>query len=164
MEKINETKTKGVLTGVAEEYFVAAELTIRGYIASITLRNTKGIDILVSNHDASESIGGQVKTNHGDRRKAWVLNSKAENSFKDNLFYVFVNLKGKNHRPDFYVVPSQIVANYVRETHQNWLETPGRGGRQHQDNSMRMFKDLNNEYLEKWTLIDEKLGISSPAS
>jgi hypothetical protein len=38
-----------VLTGVAGEYFVAAELSRRGYIASISLRNTRGIDILVTN-------------------------------------------------------------------------------------------------------------------
>lgn len=36
------------LSGVAGEYFVAAELSRRGYIASITLRNTRGIDILAS--------------------------------------------------------------------------------------------------------------------
>jgi hypothetical protein len=32
------------LSGVAGEYFVAAELSRRGYIASITLRNTRGVD------------------------------------------------------------------------------------------------------------------------
>ena len=34
-----------ILTGVSGEYFAAAELSRRGYVASITLRNTKGIDI-----------------------------------------------------------------------------------------------------------------------
>jgi hypothetical protein len=33
------------LTGVAGEYFVAAELSRRGFIASITMRNSTGIDI-----------------------------------------------------------------------------------------------------------------------
>ena len=36
-------KISGINAGVSGEYFVAAELTKRGYIASITLRNTKGI-------------------------------------------------------------------------------------------------------------------------
>ena len=55
------------LVGVSGEYFVAAELSRRGYIASITLRNTRGIDILAANKDASKSVGIQVKTNHGGK-------------------------------------------------------------------------------------------------
>jgi hypothetical protein len=40
---------------------VAAELSRHGYVASLTLRNTKGIDILASNPDATKSVGIQVK-------------------------------------------------------------------------------------------------------
>ena len=56
-------KIPPVLTGVAGEYFVAAELSRRGYIASISLRNTRGIDILATNQDGSRSINIQCKTN-----------------------------------------------------------------------------------------------------
>jgi len=45
-----------MLAGVAGEYFVAAELSRRGYIASISLRNTRGIDILATNQAATRSI------------------------------------------------------------------------------------------------------------
>jgi hypothetical protein len=55
-------KIPSVLVGVAGEYFVAAELSRRGYIASISLRNTCGLDILATNQDASRSITIQVKT------------------------------------------------------------------------------------------------------
>jgi hypothetical protein len=34
-------KVSSILTGVSGEYFAAAELSRRGYIASITLRNNK---------------------------------------------------------------------------------------------------------------------------
>ena len=142
-------KIPGVLTGVSGEYFVAAELSRRGYIASITLRNTKGIDVLASNQDTSKSVGIQVKTNHG-KRKAWILNQKAENYFEENLFYIFVNLKGTNERPDFYIVPSKVVAEYIEKSHREWLNTPGKKGKPHKDNPMRMFKDEEDQYLEKW--------------
>src|SRR3990170_7699089 len=104
-----QDKISGVLTGVSGEYFVAAELSRRGYIASITLRNTKGIDILASNQDASKSVGIQVKANSGKRKK-WVLNQKAEDYFGDGLFYIFVDLKEIDDSPDFYIVPSKEVA------------------------------------------------------
>ena len=35
-----------ILAGITAQYLVAGELSRRGHIASITLRNTKGIDIL----------------------------------------------------------------------------------------------------------------------
>ena len=142
------------LSGVAGEYFVAAELSRRGYIASITLRNTKGIDILASNQEASKSVGIQVKTSQGSR-KAWVLTKKAEDNYSDNFFYPFVNLKGEMSRPDYHIVPSKIVADTIREDHALWLKTPGRGGKPHKDNPVRKFFDADGKYLEKW----EELGL-----
>ena len=46
---MSNNKVSSILVGVAGEYFAAAELSRRGYIASITLRNTKGIDIIATN-------------------------------------------------------------------------------------------------------------------
>src|ERR1019366_1543972 len=101
-------RISGILAGVSGEYFVAAELSRRGYICSVTLKNTKGIDILVTNESATRTIGIQVKTNQNDRR-AWVLNNKAEEFYADDLFYVFVNLVGIGQIPEYYIVPSKTV-------------------------------------------------------
>lgn len=147
-----QDKISGVLSGVSGEYFVAAELSRRGYIASITLRNTKGIDILVSNAAATRSVGLQVKTDQGER-KGWLLNKKAENYYANNLFYVFVNLKNDRSRPDYYIVPSKVVSEYVKKGHAEWLRTPGKRVKQHTDTPMRMFRDENDKYLEKWELL-----------
>src|SRR6266404_468696 len=76
-----------ILTGIAGEYFVAAELSRRGYVASLTLRNTRGIDILASNSDATKSVGIQVKTNQGEKRD-WLLTETAETDTAENLVYV----------------------------------------------------------------------------
>jgi hypothetical protein len=147
-----KTKISGGLAGVSGEYFVAAELSRRGFIATITLKNTKGIDILVSNHSATRTLGIQVKTNQGSR-KAWVLTAKAEINEADNFFYVFVNLLGNNQLPEFYVVPGKIVATTIRKGHQQWLATPGKNGRMHNDNNMRMFGDPTDTYKGKWELL-----------
>lgn len=147
------------LSGIAGEYFVAAELSRRGYVASLTLRNTKGIDILASNLDATRSVGIQVKTNQGSG-EGWMLNKKAEEDTAENLFYVFVRLNGLDS-PDYYIVPRVEVAKRVRESHQEWLETPGRGGRPHVDNPLRRFSDPDNVYRDRWGLlgldVDEEL-------
>jgi hypothetical protein len=145
-------KSSSVLTGIAGEYFVAAELTRRGYIASITLRNTRGVDILCSNMDASRSVGIQVKTNWNANR-AWVLHKKAESYFADNLFYVFVTLNDSKREPDYFIVPSETVALYIKTSHSAWLKAPGRKGVDHKDNPLRKFSDTEEQYKGRWEIL-----------
>jgi hypothetical protein len=143
----NDQTLSGILSGVSGEYFVAAELSRRGYIASITLRNSKGVDILCSNEDASKSVAIQVKTNQG-RGTEWVLNKKSEDHFADNLFYVFVSLNGNKTSPDYFVVPSKTVADFAKAYHKKFLSTPG-----HKDNPMRKFRDTERKYQDRWDLL-----------
>ena len=145
-------KIPSVLAGVAGEYYVAAELSRRGFIASISLRNTRGMDILATNKDASRALTIQVKTNQKKRRK-WLLSDKSESLVSETHFYVLVNLGAKEERPDFHIVPSIAVARFVKESHQLWLSRPGLGGKAHVDNPMRIFEDFAGVYLEKWELL-----------
>jgi len=78
-------KIPPALTGVAGEYFVAAELSRRGYIASISLRNARGIDILATNQAGSHSITIQCKTSQACL-KSWMLTEKCEQFFAPNHF------------------------------------------------------------------------------
>lgn len=139
------------LTGIAGEYFVGAELSRHGYVASITLRNTRGIDILASNTDATKSVGIQVKTNQG-RGKKWILNAKIEREVATNLFFVFVRLNGLD-APEYHIVPRAHVVKYVSEDHKQWLSKPGRKGQAHKDNSIRNFADIDQKYLNRWELL-----------
>lgn len=145
-------KISAILSGVSGEHFVAAELSRRGYIASLTSKNTKGIDLLASNDNASKTLGIQVKTNQGNR-KAWLLSAACEDFYSETLFYIFVNLNG-DKMPDYYVVPSMVVASSIKEAHQNWLHTPGKSGQQRNDTSMRMFEDKDDQYLGRWDLLN----------
>ena len=151
-------KLDSVLCGVAGEYFVAAELTRRGYIASITLRNTRGVDILASSKDATRSVAIQVKTNQLGVPE-WILNEKAEDipdgkDIAENLFFVFVNLPPDGAAPTYHVISRGQLAQYVRERHQRWLATPGRGGRMHSTkNPIRKFADPDGEYKDRWSAL-----------
>ena len=70
----------------------------------------------------------------------------------ENLFYVFVCLP-ESALPIFYVVPREVVAQYVRDSHREWLATPGRGGRQHVDTDMRRFQDPKGLCKDRWELL-----------
>ncbi len=138
----SERLTSG-LSGVAGQFFVAAELSRRGYVATLTVGNTRGIDLLVARADASASVGVEVKTKQGSENE-WILDKKSEVGSK-NLVYVFVNLNdGKP--PTFHVVPAKVVASYIRERHKKWLA----GGAGRKDGSMRKFRDPEDRYLDGW--------------
>lgn len=145
-------KIPSTLAGVAGEYFVAGELSRRGHIASISLRNTRGIDILATNSTASKSITIQCKTNQLGK-KDWILSDKCEAFVSDNHFYVFVSLGKISSSPNFHIVPSIIVAERIKKSHQDWLTTPGKKGQQRIDSSMRKFTDFKDEFLEQWNIL-----------
>jgi len=144
-------KLSGIQAGIAGEYLVAAELSRRGYVASVTLRNTRGIDILASNKDATKSVGIQVKTSQRSRA-GWVMNKKAEEDLAENLFYVFVCLP-PGSAASFHIVPRRDVAKFVRESHARWLATSSRRGEAHRDNPMRLFQDRESKYKDRWDLL-----------
>ena len=141
------------LSGIAGEYFVAGELSRRGFMASITLRNNDSIDIHASRLSDKKLIAIQVKTKQTSGPK-WPLNSKSETLFDENLFYIFVLLRGPTERPDYFIVPSKIVSLRAADSHKKWLDTPGKKGQPHNDSTMRMFEDKNHEFLERWDLLD----------
>ena len=153
-QKLVMDKLSAGLTGIAGEYFVAAELSRRGFMASITLRNNDSIDIHASRLADNKMFAIQVKTTQVKRRQ-WPLSVKAERMNTINHFYVFVNLKGIDERPDYFIVPSEIVARTTRESHQLWLDKLGKRGQVHNDNPVRVFSDKEGEYLEKWDLLNQ---------
>jgi hypothetical protein len=106
-------KISGSLSGAAGVHFVSGELCRRGNIALQTVKNTKGIDIVVSNSDFTKTAYLQVKTN-ANKYDFWLVNKP---KVGENTFYVFVNLlsKQKNQRPEYYIVSSsKVQAEYER--------------------------------------------------
>jgi len=145
-------KISPIIAGVAGEYFVAAELSRRGYIASISLRNTRGIDILATNAKASRSVTIQCKTTRL-KNKVWMLNKKCEHFVSDNHFYVLVSLRGISDLPNFHIVPSKQVAKVTKRSHRKWLVKLRRDGGERKNNSLRLFPDRDDKYLGKWNLL-----------
>ena len=146
-------KPSSTLVGVSGEYFVAAELSRRGYVASITLRNTRGIDIIASNEEGSKTVNIQVKTKRFGVPD-WILTKKSETLIDNNMFYVFVALKKDNELPNFHICSSIDASKYVIDTYQSWLNTPGKKGQKRKDTNIRIWDDPNNDYLNRWDLLN----------
>jgi len=138
------------LIGIAGAHFVAGEMSKRGYVVTLTSRNTEGIDLLASDKKGTKPIAIQVKTT---TQKNWMLNKKADNLISEDLFYIFVLLKGENEMPEFFIVPSKDVAEQVSISHKKWLETPNKKGGKHNDSPMRIFMDNEKKYKDRWDLL-----------
>jgi hypothetical protein len=154
--------------GNASQFFVAGELCRRGYTAVVTLGNTPNTDILCSNIAGTKFVHIQVKTFVPGNRTCSV-GLKAEKYFGENFFWVLGGIPLPNSDKDFeyYIIPSTILAENINDNHRIWLETPGKKGQVHNDNSVRTVLlppriHLNGWdlglYKDRWDLIAEKLN------
>ena len=142
--------------GVAGEYFVMAELKRRGYVASPTSKNTKAIDLLVSDKNGKQLAAIQVKTCDNPKQQKWKMSKSVEQNDAANLYYVFVNMNG-GAEPSYYVVPSRYVAYRVWQDYDEWINTPGKQGQKRNETPMRTFEFVDEEeqaqYKDAWYLL-----------
>ena len=152
------------LIGAAGEHLVLSRLLARDLLASQAPRGTRKADILVNPLDGGRPLLIQVKTRTGKPGVlSWAMTGKSELISEKDLFYCFVNLDLIN--PSVYVIPSKLVAKVIKDTHEEWLSTPGKNGQAHNDNDMRRlmndygknFKSVKagwmEKYLEAWELL-----------
>ena len=117
---------------------MAGELSRRGFIAAITLRNSRGIDILVSRPGRKASATIQVKTalNSTD---SWPIHKGDVISKGPNHYYVFVALNGRDGQPEYHIVKGKVVTR-CKAGHAPWLKGKKRDGARRKDSDRRVFK------------------------
>jgi hypothetical protein len=155
-------------TSLAGEFAVLSQLALRNYDANMTLGRTKSVDILVSNPTDGRMYQLEVKTNfknsrdplsksqvHGNFLSGWIMHKKHESIATPSLFYCFVNILKDTNSFKFYIVPSKVVAQYVKEQHVLWLQMKKAEGKAVKDSDMRIFRIGNKA---------EKYRISTPTA
>jgi hypothetical protein len=129
------------LLGAAGEHYVLSQLLRRSYIAALAPQGVPSADIVITDLVGQRLCAIQVKTRRDiGTDKGWHMKPKHERLVSDWLFYCFVDL-GSDFldRTTTYVVPSNIVATALRESHRKWLDTPGMHGQPHKDSAVRRF-------------------------
>ncbi|MBI4708925.1 MAG: aspartate ammonia-lyase [Candidatus Portnoybacteria bacterium] len=150
-EKKGNRRATYNITGIAGEYFVAAELSRRGWIAAMTIKNTPNIDVIATTPDGNRTLNIQVKTRSIANRQGWILNKGIETLVPEDNFYIaFVDLKSKDEKPDYFLIPKNLFAKWIAKRHQEWLATPGREGRARVDNPIRAFDRPQFKEFEKY--------------
>jgi hypothetical protein len=143
------------LTGAAGEYYVAAELSLLGWLATVTIKNAPGTDVLARSLESGRVLAVQTKTKSGGNFTLTAGDELPTDS--DNEWYALVELPEKSlqsQRPTFYLVPRNVVAALIFTQHNEWLATPGRRGQRHRDNARRVIRPSDVQgYREKWELL-----------
>ena len=166
MQKISKNSI-----ALAGEFLVLSRLSLKGYIATLTLGHTKGVDILLTNPETGKLFKLEVKTTTNSPTKSkhyglnieWQMNIKHEDIKDENLFYCFVQLeRGMPDNPRFFIVPSATVAKYVKEDDVYYFTYEHRKPVKHTD--MRLFRigldDKSRglpiaDYENKWSYFDK---------
>jgi hypothetical protein len=114
---VKNKKTGGnrQISGMMGVYYVAAELSKRGYTAVVTTRNTKSFDIVAVNEKTGATKAIEVKTcGVSTSDSFWLLGKRDYEKRPSNFIYVFVKVfKDKLH--DFYVAPADYVAANIQK-------------------------------------------------
>ena len=94
-------------THLAGEYFVAAELSKRGYAIGITMGNAKAIDLFAVRDANTANI--QVKAIGSRTYSGWPM---MLDQVRDNVVYVFVCLNECDEAPAYFILtPSEVREN-----------------------------------------------------
>ena len=125
MGNSNEKPTK-TLIGAAGVHFVVSELSLRGLVALPTIRNTAGIDILVSEPDGSGQASLQVKT-RSNKADYWPTSGPERCLKGPHSFYVFVRYLPDKERFEAFLESGTNVAKQVQE---NLLYDKERGAKE----------------------------------
>lgn len=100
-------------TGIASEFLVAGELARRGFNVTLTLGNTKAIDLLIEKDGRLIPI--QVK---GIQRRKSICWNISLGKIKDHaLLYVLVNLNADSlETPECFILNEQEVKQHFKPT------------------------------------------------
>jgi len=126
------------LTGTAGEYYVAAEPSRRGWLATVTIKNAPGTDVLAQNLVTKRTVAIQTKTSSGGR--SFSLHPRDALTYDpDPGWMILVGLGSLEERPTFFVIPRCHLAT-----------TP------HKDSTrLAMTRDAFVGYQDGWDLLTD---------
>ncbi|MCK4382796.1 MAG: hypothetical protein KAW66_05825 [Candidatus Lokiarchaeota archaeon] len=136
--------------GIAGEFYIAHVLAKHGFKVNVSLGRTEGFDLFVQNPNGI-NITVSVKTRYSDKSKEIILNKKAETLINESLFYAFVRLNMPDGIPEFWIVPSSVVATVIEESDKVWMKKPKKDGSAHKETKMRVFAlGTHRIYPDDW--------------
>jgi hypothetical protein len=100
------------LIGAAGVHYVVSILSLRGLIALPTIRNTAGVDVVVTDKKGTWHANLQVKTSRS-KVSFWPIGKKFNEWVEQNNYYVFLRYNNKTNSFEVFLESSKMVAESV---------------------------------------------------
>ena len=143
--------------GNAGEYLVAAHLLMRGFHGGFADRGNRAFDLITRKGNAFAGI--RVKTStHPATRFTWTCKKTGEIFLEigEHDFVIMVYLpKRQIASARFWIVPTPLVDQTLRDVHVGWLASARRDGGPHKDTALRGFT-MNGDPASYRAGFDEK--------
>ena len=131
--------------GIAGEFYMAYILAKHGFKVSPTLGRTEVFDLFAQN-PSGRNLTISVKTKYLSKKIEVPMDKKHEALIDKTLYYAFVRLNMPDGVPEFWIIPSIIVAKVVAESDKIYMDKPKRDGTPHKKVNLRIFA-LGNHRL-----------------
>ncbi|KKR50298.1 MAG: hypothetical protein UT84_C0012G0001 [Candidatus Curtissbacteria bacterium GW2011_GWA1_40_16] len=136
---------------------VSLQLLKKGFWVSINKSEIKNNEyhMQCSNFETTKRVKILICKDENFSGK-WMLDEKNDDYNFPDLFYVFVGYNKSFKKPKLFVVPSQIVSEYIKKDGKVWISGYTKKGQLHKNIQKRGFdiesKD-EKKYLNKWNLL-----------
>lgn len=101
------------IAGMRGVFLVAAELAEREFIVSPTSRSARGVDLLASNLEGTQTYAVEVKST--SKTTFWIVGKDAGLRKSRSQIWVFVKFGKPGERARFFIVPSTHLRRYFNE-------------------------------------------------
>jgi len=145
---MGEKKISKNNVSISGEFYIAHVLAKHDFRVSVGLGRTEDFDLFVKNPNGINLVVS-VKTRYSNKAKDFILNKKNETLIEENLFYAFVRLNMPDGNPEFWIIPSMVVASIIKNSYRIWKDTPGKDGKPHGDTKMRTIEVRASRFFPK---------------
>lgn len=148
--------------------FIVDTLNKRGFSSVITHKRNSREDIICQNPQNLKKVYLKVKA-YKPSSHSCIVSPKGEIYYGEDFFWVLgevsTNVSEKILR--VYIIPSKIMSENQKETHELWLKTPGKYGQPHVDTNIRIvfipphkpqYSWDISEFLNRWDLLVDNLS------
>ena len=137
------------LIGLTGEYFVAGMMSLKGWVASLTLKNYPSVDIFGLDPETEKTINIQVKTTKNV--KSYQIGvMRSQRTEIDNIItcpFVFVYID-KNNNVDYYILSRNQLIDLILTTDDEYYNRPRKEPLKDYPIAINL-KDMV-EYKDKW--------------
>lgn len=113
------------LIGLTGEYLVAGMMSLRGWVASLTLKNYPSVDIFGLNPETDKTINIQVKTTKNQTSYNIGLRHDQRNIIQEKIScpYVFVHID-KNDDVRYFILSKKEFIDLIEKTDDIYFNKP----------------------------------------